>query len=96
MSTPAIRQCNLVFHVRSIHTGSALCIGFTKETPSELPEGDVIHLCLLKKEDVEKQTNEKHCCPHQRISCTPNEAEQIGINLIRAATFYTAEVKKDE
>lgn len=96
MSTPLIHKCFSVYLLRSVHTGKGICIGFTNEQPSSLPDGDVIHMCWLSKESIEKRSEKNVCHPLHRISCTPNEAERIGVNFIRAAALYTAEVKKDE
>jgi len=96
MSAPTIQACTSVFLLRSVHTGKGICIGFTKETPPNLPEGDVIHMCLLSKENIELKAEEMLCHPSNRISCTLDEAEKIGISFIRTATLYKAGVKKDD
>lgn len=96
MTVPKIFKCNRILLLRSIHTGRAICIGFTKDNHPELPKGDVIHMCWLSKEGVEKQVKNEVCCPLNRISCTPDEAQKIGISFIQAKTLYENEVKKNE
>ena len=95
VTTPEISKCNLVYLLRSVLTGAGFCIGFTKETPSGLPQGDVVHMCWLTNEGIEKSIETKRCYPNHRISCTVDEAEKIGVNFIRAAALQV-EVKKDE
>jgi hypothetical protein len=96
MAVPEIIECNSIFLLRSVHTGKGICIGFTTENPPSLPQGDIIHMCWLSQESVEKLNVEKRCYPLNRISCTLDEAVKIGVNFIRAATLYENGVKKDE
>ncbi len=97
-AVPEIVKCASVFSVRSVHTGNGVCIGFTEKTPDPLPEGDVIHFCMVSKEHFEKRSEGERCRSLRRISCTVLEAERIGMKFIVAAGLQLqyALKKKDE
>ena len=88
-----IAECVRVYLLRNIITGKAVCVGFTKKTPPDIPLGDVIHVCIL---GIEETIEMKKCYPRRMISSTVEEAVNLGVSLIRAATLQEAEVKKDE
>lgn len=88
-----IKECFQIYRIRSVHTGFIVCVGFTKETPEGMPTGDVIHLCWLGKEAVEKDA--KTCCVNARLSMTPGEARMLALALIEAQAFYKVEAKKE-
>jgi len=94
-AVPEIVKCTSVMSVRSVHTGNGVCIGFTKETPDLLPEGDVIHFCMVSKEHFERSKGDR-CILFRRISCTVLEAERIGMKFIVAADLQLHALKKKE
>lgn len=98
---PQIHGCYQITGIRSVHTGKGACIGFSKEAPAKIPTGDVIHFCLLSKDEMKKRINKKQikgrvCTPLHRTSCTPKEAVILGLGFIRAATLWKAEVERHE
>lgn len=90
-----VADCIRVYCLQNNITGKAICVGFTKKTPPDIPLGDVIHVCGLEKAELEESIEKKKCCPKHMMSFTTGEAINVGVSLIRAATFQEAEERHE-
>ena len=77
----------------SAHGGkSFVCTGFTTKPVDGIPKVDFIHMCFYNLDELEKV--EEGVCPVRAItSMTPQEAINLGLNLLRTVTLF--EVEKD-
>lgn len=78
----------------SVYGGkSFVCTGFTTKPVGGIPKVDFIHMCFYNFEEL-KKVEEGVCPVRAMVSITPQEAINLGLNLIRTVTLF--EVEKDQ
>jgi len=84
-------QCLCVVSILNTGRGWGICVGIQKARPEAFYK-DVIHLCAISGHPKEGEK-----CPIiQGFAMTPEEAEKLGTQLIKATVFGDTWLKKQE